>query len=142
MQAETLNAETLNAETLNAETLKFEILEMEERLRTAMLTSDVTELDTLIDDRLLFVGPEGNVYHKADDLELHRLGKTKFNQIALENIQIQPYNAMAIAVVLANLSVTFKGQSFEGYSRYTRTWVKGDRGWRIVAGSVCTVPGN
>jgi hypothetical protein len=139
LKAKILEAESLEASLLEANTLEAEILEVEERLRAAMLTSNVAELDALIDDRLLFVGPEGNLYHKVDDLELHRLGQTQFNQIELEDIQIQPYDSMAIAVVLANLSVTFKGQVFEGHSRYTRVWVKGDRGWQIVAGSICSV---
>ncbi len=51
-----------------------EIRHVEERLRNAMLTSNVTEFDALIDDRLLFIGPDDGVYRKADDLELHRSG--------------------------------------------------------------------
>jgi hypothetical protein len=139
LEAKTVESKTVEARTLKAEILEAEILEAEERLRVAMLTSNVAELDALIDDRLLFVGPNGNLYHKVDDLELHRLGETQFNQIELEDIQIQPHASMAIAVVLANLSVTFKEQVFEGHSRYTRVWVQGDRGWQIVAGSVCSV---
>ncbi len=116
-----------------------EILQMEERLRAAMLTSNVAELDALIDDRLLFVGPDGKLYGKADDLDLHRSGETQFMRLELEDVQIQLYDSTAIAVVLANLSVSFKGQPSEGHSRYVRTWVCGDQGWRIVAGSVCPV---
>ena len=41
------------------------IRELEERLRLAMLASNVSELDDLIDDELLFVGPDGHVYSKA-----------------------------------------------------------------------------
>jgi Domain of unknown function (DUF4440) len=38
----------------------------EHRLRDAMLAGNVAELDALIDDRLLFVGPDGGVYSKAE----------------------------------------------------------------------------
>ena len=51
-----------------------EIHQAEERLRAAMLTGDVSELDALIDDRLVFIGPDGGAYTKEDDLELHRSG--------------------------------------------------------------------
>ena len=104
-----------------------------------MLTSDTAELDALIDNRLLFVGPDGNVYGKADDIELHRSGETRFTRIELDDVQIQQYGEMAVIAVLANLAGTFKGQAFEGYHRYARTWVRLDKGWQIVSGSVCVV---
>ncbi len=118
-----------------------EILGLEERLRVAMLTSNVTELDDLLDERLLFVGPEGSVYSKADDLELHRSGTTQFAHIELIDIQIQRHESVAITVVLANLAGMFRGITFEGTSRYTRTWILGSQGWRVVSGSLCAVAG-
>ncbi len=116
-----------------------EILDIEERLRIAMLTSNVAELDRLIDDQLLFVGPDGSVYSKADDLELHRTSTTQFTRIDLVDVQIKQYESTAVTLVLANLAGTFKGSAFGGYSRYTRTWVLGNKGWRVVSGSVCAV---
>lgn len=116
-----------------------EILNVEERLRIAMLTSNVAELDMLIDDRLLFIGPDGSVYSKADDLELHRSGVTQFTHIEWVDVQVEQYESTAVTVVLANLAGTFQGQAFEGYSRYTRTWILGSKGWKIVSGSVCAV---
>lgn len=116
-----------------------EILDVEERLRIAMLTSNVAELDTLINDRLLFVGPDGSVYSKSDDLELHRSGTTQFTCIEFVDIQVERYESTAVSIVLANSTGNFKGTSFGGYSRYTRTWVFGSKGWQVVSGSVCAV---
>jgi hypothetical protein len=116
-----------------------EILHMEERLRVAMLASNVPELDALIDEQLLFVGPDGNLYGKADDLELHRSGETQFTRIELDEMQIQQYENTAVVVVLANMAGSFKGQAFAGYNRYTRTWILSPEGWQIVSGSVCAV---
>jgi hypothetical protein len=116
-----------------------EIRQVEERLRIAMLTSNVTELDALIDERLMFVGPDGGLYRKEDDLNLHRSGAEKLTRVDFEEITIELHGATAIAVVLANLAGVLNEQAFEGYYRYTRTWTRGDRGWRIIAGSVCAV---
>ncbi len=44
-----------------------EIRVAEACLRSAMLASDGQQLDHLIDDRLLFVGPDSRVYSKQDD---------------------------------------------------------------------------
>lgn len=120
--------------------MQIEIRQMEERLRNAILSSDVTELDALIDDRLLFIGPDGGVYSKADDLELHRSGNERLTRFDLKEVLIELHGSTAIAVVRANLAGSFKGEAFEGDYRYTRTWLHGDRGWRIVAGSVCALP--
>jgi hypothetical protein len=116
-----------------------EIIKMEERLRIAMLTSNVEALDVLIHDRLLFIGPDGEVYHKTDDLELHRTGQIKFTRIELTDLQIESYGSTAITVALVNLAGTYKGKTFEGCSRYSRTWMYSNQQWRIISGSVCSV---
>lgn len=114
--------------------------QIEARLRQAMLTSNVAELDALIDDRLLFIGPDGNVYHKADDLELHRSGAEKITHLEFEQVLIEQHGQTAVVIVLAMMAGELQGQPFAGRYRYSRTWVQRERGWQIVAGSVCAVP--
>ncbi len=120
--------------------MQIEIRQVEERLRNAILSSDVTELDALIDDRLLFIGPDGGVYSKADDLELHRSGNERLTRFDLKEVLIELHGSTAIAVVRANLAGSFKGEAFEGDYRYTRAWLRGDRGWRIIAGACAALP--
>lgn len=114
-----------------------EIRQMEDRLRGAMLSSNVAELDALIHDQLLFVGPDGGLIRKNDDLELHRSGQEKLSQVALIDVQTEPHGSTA--VVVADMAGTFKGQEFQGRYRYIRTWVRTDEGWKVIAGSVCAV---
>ncbi len=113
-----------------------EIRHMEERLRTAMLTSDVPTLQALIDDRLLFVAPNGAVVRKADDLNLHRSGSLRFARLDLGEMLIEIYGKFAIVVVHAAIAGTMNGQGFEGKYRYVRAWMEHDGGWRVVGGSV------
>ncbi len=116
-----------------------EIRSMEQHLRAAMLASNVAELDALIDDRLVFVGPDSKVYRKEDDLALHRSGQQTLSRLDLKEVQIEMHGATAVTVVLADLAGVFKGQAFEGSFRYLRTWQRFGEAWRIVAGSVCAV---
>jgi ketosteroid isomerase-like protein len=116
-----------------------EIRQLEDRLRVAMLASDISELDVLIHDRLLFVGSDCVVYRKEDDLELHRSGQEKLTQVDLKDVQIESHGSTAIAVVVADMAGIFKGQEFEGRYRYIRTWTRSSEGWRVIAGSVCAV---
>ncbi|MCD9029052.1 nuclear transport factor 2 family protein [Luteimonas sp. BDR2-5] len=116
-----------------------DIAQLEERLRTAMSTSDVAGLDALIDDRLCFMGADGNLYGKADDLALYRSGTQRITHIAIEDLLIEQHGSTAITVVLADLAGVLSGQPFEGRFRYMRTWVRGELDWKIVSGSVCSV---
>ncbi|MFF4764621.1 group II intron maturase-specific domain-containing protein [Streptomyces sp. NPDC001292] len=46
----------------------------ERRLQAAQLNSDVDALTELIDDAGQFIGPDGNLYSKRDDLRAHEVG--------------------------------------------------------------------
>ena len=102
-----------------------------------MLASDVEELDALIADDLLFVGPTGELATKAMDLELHRSGDTQFRELVLKELDVRVWSEeFALASAKIFLSGTFSGQDFAGDCRYTRVWRKGKSGWQIVGGSV------
>ena len=116
------------------------IRHLEERLRQAMLKSEVAELDALIDDRLLFIGPDSAVYSKKDDLELHRSGAERIARLDVEELRIEIYPSLAIVILLANMAGVVNGQAFEGRFRYMRTWAPTADDWRVVAGSVCILP--
>lgn len=116
-----------------------QIQEYEERLRVAMLQSDVAELDVLIDDDLLFVGPGGGIYTKADDLQLHRSGAQRMSQADWRAVEVRSYGTTCITAVTAQLSGTFMGEPFSGLFRYVRTWVQREGVWRVVAGSVSAI---
>ena len=109
----------------------------EARLSTAMLASDVAELDALIADDLLFAGPTGELATKAMDLELHRTGGTQFHEFRPKELEIRVWSEQfALASAKIFLSGTYSGQAFAGDYRYTRIWRKGQQGWQIVGGSV------
>jgi hypothetical protein len=115
-----------------------EIRAMEDRLRAAMLASDVAELDALIDDRLRFVLPNGAVATKADDLAAHRSGAQRFTRLEVRELEIVVLGPdTAVAVARAEMAGSAGPMAFEGSFRYLRTWVRTEHGWRIAAGSVC-----
>jgi len=116
-----------------------QIHEYEERLRVAMLRSDVDELDALIHDDLVFVGPGGGIHTKADDLQLHRSGAQRMTQADWHAVEMRSYGMTCITAVTAQLAGTFMGEPFSGLFRYIRTWVQHDGVWRVVGGSVSAI---
>jgi ketosteroid isomerase-like protein len=122
--------------------IESQIRTCETRLYAAMLASDVAELDVLIADELLFVGPTGELATKNMDLELHRTGGTKFHELEPLELEIRVLNdQLAIATAKITLSGTYLGQNFGADYRYLRVWQNRDNGWQIVGGSVSPIIG-
>ena len=111
----------------------------EAALRQAQLRSDVQELDRLIDDSLMFVGPNGAVYGKQDDLSAHRRGLIRITRLEPSEERIQRFGEIAVVSVRMEMSGTFEGAAFAGPFRYTRVWRAHGDTWRIVAGHVSAV---
>ncbi|VXB15773.1 Cytochrome P450 oxidoreductase [Burkholderia sp. 8Y] len=106
---------------------------LEERLRQAMIASDVNALDALLADDLSFVDATGKVWTKADDLNGHRYGMQRIDTLKVEEQSIRVYGAFAVTVTRVAISGTFAGAPFTGSLRYTRTWGETAGAWRVVA---------
>ncbi|MEO8621053.1 MAG: nuclear transport factor 2 family protein [bacterium] len=111
----------------------------ESALRQAQLTSDVSALDRLIDDELVFTGPDGAIYGKQDDLNAHRNGMIRITRLEPSDERIQRFGSIAVISVRMEMAGSFQGAPFEGPCRYTRVWCERPDGWRIVAGHVSAV---
>ena len=111
----------------------------EAALRQAQLASDVAVLDQLVDDALIFTGPDGAVYGKQDDLDAHRRGMVRITRLEPSEERIQRFGSIAVVSVRMDMSGTFQGATFAGPFRYTRVWCARPEGWRIVAGHVSAV---
>jgi ketosteroid isomerase-like protein len=115
------------------------ILAHEEALRLAQLQGDVTALERLIDDDLMFAAIDGSIVGKQDDLELHRSGRLRITR--MEPIERRVMILGDVAVVSAKMSAaaSFDGALSEGLLRYTRIWRAYPEGCRIVAGHMSAV---
>jgi hypothetical protein len=114
------------------------LLAAERRLQAAQLAGDVAVLDELIDERLVFTGPDGQLYSKEDDLRLHRTGAQKMTAVQEEELLSLVDGRTGVTWFVGRLAGTFKGTAFDGRLRYTRTWVF-TSGWKVVAGHASAV---
>lgn len=118
-----------------------QIERVEQRLRQAMLTSDVGELDALISDDVLATGPDGQVLTKADDLATHQSGTVRLTSIIPQQLTIKILPGVAIVFALMELQGIHQAQSFAGRYRYTRVWSDQNGDWQIVAAHISPMPG-
>jgi hypothetical protein len=116
------------------------IQELEERIRKAQLSNDVTTLNELISNQLQFVFLDGSIASKSDDLEAHRNKLVVFHSITFTDQIIKTFENLATVTVKAEISATMNGLSFHSYYRYGRTWAMLNGQWQLIAGSVVQLP--
>jgi len=120
-----------------------QIREAEERLRLAMLHSDVGALDELISPNLIFTTHLGKLIGKQDDLDFHQSGIFKLKEISPSEQHIQLHSDFSVVSVLMHLSGTLADMPFDSEIRYTRVWSKSIQGHlQIVAGHASSVAAN
>lgn len=121
-------------------TVENQIAEVEERLRLAMLNSDVSVLDELISPELLFTTHLGQVVGKQDDLDAHRTGTMRLYELEPSEKTVRVHGTFAVVSVRMQASGTFQGEAFSQALRYTRVWnAEGPGIWRIVAGHMSSI---
>jgi hypothetical protein len=94
----------------------------EERLRQAMLSSDIAALEALLDPELLFVNHMGWTVTREDDLDAHRGGLLKIHALDLSEQCIVPRADCAVVSVLARIAGSYNGVPANGTFRFMRTW--------------------
>jgi hypothetical protein len=120
--------------------LSGELLVAEQRLQDAQRAGDVGELDRLLDDRLIAIGPDGGRYRKSDDLDAYRSGNSvieSLTQVSLESLVV---GSTGVTFAVCDVAGAFGGAPFSARLRYTRTWAFSEgAGWRIVAAHIAVI---
>ncbi len=117
-----------------------QIVEVEERLRQAMLHSDVGVLDELISPELIFTSHVGQIVRKEDDLALHRSGIFRLKQLEPSQQHIQLHPDFAVVSVLMHLVGTYENAPVDTHIRYTRIWSnRPNESTQLIAGHASTL---
>jgi Domain of unknown function (DUF4440) len=114
-----------------------DLMTAERRLQAAQLAADADALDELIDERLVFTGPDGRLYSKQDDLEIQRSGQQRLTRVDAEDVRALVDGDTGVTWFLGTVAGVFLGDEFSQRVRYTRTWIRSDEhGWRLLAAHV------
>lgn len=122
-----------------AESSKQEIESLEAELAQAMLHNNVTALDRLLADEVIFTDPQGGVINKAQDLALHRAGVLVVTTYEVDDLTSLVLDSTAVTNMKVKVVGTFKDEPFEGIYRYTRTYLKQNGQWKIIAAQATAV---
>jgi ketosteroid isomerase-like protein len=113
---------------------RVEVESAEAALRAAMMAGDLTALDRLLDDALVFTDQAGRTLGKADDLSAYRTGLLRLSRADVADRAIRMAGDDAAVVTLrAELAGRWDGTPFTAAFRYTRVWHRTEAGWRLLA---------
>jgi ketosteroid isomerase-like protein len=115
-------------------TVEAQISDAEDRLRTAMLRSDVGVLSELLAPELIFTNHLGQLQGRESDIAAYRSGMLKIEHLVLSEQHILVVHEVGIVSVRAQLTGTYNGNPANGTFRFTRVWsLSPDRSWHVVA---------
>ena len=110
------------------------ITTLEQKLETAMLTSNVAMLDHLLDDELVFTNHLGQQTTKQMDLEAHSSGFVKIDSISSSNQTITIFGNAAIVTVVSDIRGVFGNIHSHANLHFTRVWQeKNNKEYKLIA---------
>ncbi|NHA05063.1 nuclear transport factor 2 family protein [Mucilaginibacter sp. HC2] len=112
---------------------KDEIIKNERQLLAAMKSSDISVLDYLLHDDLIFTNHMGQVLTKEMDLDAHRSGSLGIHDIQISEQAIRFIEDIAIVTVKKYIAGKYNDEAFEGTFRFTRIWKMFNHDWKIIA---------
>lgn len=111
-----------------------EVEAAEEMLRDAALRGDVTALDAVLAEDLVFINLAGQLLSKADDLDLHRSGALKLSHLAFSDFRFRSLAPDLVQSVLrADAGGHMAGAPFTAALRFSRIWRREPGGWRVAS---------
>jgi hypothetical protein len=115
--------------------MRMSLLDAEQRLRLAMLDSDVEMLDKLLDSRLLFTNHMGQLISKHDDLAAHRSGLLRITSLSASDMHVRYSDNTAIVSAHVTIAGTYDGRQTDGDFRFTRVWLfePVSAAWKVIA---------
>ncbi|WP_316794225.1 nuclear transport factor 2 family protein [Pedobacter frigoris] len=111
------------------------ILEQENKLYRAIKDGNITALDQMLHDDLLFIIPSGETITKQIDLDTYRNGALKVHELLPQVEHLTIIDDIAVITLTIKLNGKFNDVPFEANFRYIRFWKKFSDGIKVVGGS-------
>ncbi|WP_316633260.1 nuclear transport factor 2 family protein [uncultured Flavobacterium sp.] len=111
------------------------VVNAEIELLTAIKYADVSALEQILHDDLLFNLPDGQIITKEFDLNSYRSGKMKIEGLEASDQIINVIGDSAVVSVVVSLKGTYDNNPLAGAFRYIRVWKQFGESLKVIAGS-------
>jgi ketosteroid isomerase-like protein len=113
---------------------RHEIDQLEDAWRAAVLKGDIVAMDALLADDYMAITPTGTLQSKEQTLAILRSGAARFESLDFSDRKVRFYGTTAVVTSRAEVSGSTAEADFSGSYRYTRVYVRNERGaWKIVS---------
>lgn len=116
------------------------IRELEERRYRAMCEADVDTLSQLLGDSLVYTHSTASTDTKASYLAGVRAKKWQYRRIERPVEDIQVHGDCAVITGQVRIEIAVDGKPKTLNSRFTNVWLKGGKGWQMVAWQSTPIP--
>jgi ketosteroid isomerase-like protein len=114
--------------------VRHEIDQLEQNWRDAVLHRNAAAMDTLLADDYIAITSNGTLQSKEQALTNLRSGALRFASIEFSDRKVRFYGQTALVTSRAEVSGTTAEGDISGSYRYTRVYVRDERGsWKIVS---------
>ena len=113
---------------------------LESRRYRAMCEADAQTLDQLLGDSLVYTHSYGGADSKSSYLDGMRSKKWVYRAIERPVEDIQMHGDCAVVTGQVRIELLSDGKPKTLNSRFTNIWVKGAKGWRMVAWQSTPLP--
>jgi ketosteroid isomerase-like protein len=117
-----------------------EVIAVETAWNKAVSDRDPKTIEGILDERFVFVGPNGAMADKAGLLRMAGNPDTTVEPFVTENVNVRFYGESAVVTGFFNQRGTWKGQPFSSRYAYTDVYVRTPQGWKAVSAHASIVP--
>jgi uncharacterized protein DUF4440 len=110
-----------------------EALKAEEARFAAQMSGDVTAMQRLFGDDLVYIHSSTLEDTKASFIESIRSGNVKYRSMKRSDVKVRTYGCIAIVTGTANFDVTARGQELSLHLLYHAVWAKRASGPQFVS---------
>src|SRR5690242_329402 len=115
------------------------IRELDKERIQAQIGADAAALDRIYADDFIGIGPSGTVRTKAQVIADFTSGDLKFQSITTNDVRVRVYGNTAVETGRSTMIGQDRGKAVPRDNRFTRVWVKQQRGWRLVSNHYSTL---
>ena len=116
------------------------IRQLEDQRYRAMCDGDAQTLDKLLADSLVYTHSYGGADSKAAYLDGVRAKKWVYRKIERPKENIQVHGDCAVVTGQVRIELLSDGKPKTLNSAYTNVWIKGPKGWQMVAWQSTPLP--
>ena len=110
-----------------------QVKKLEQNWAEALLKGDTASLDQYEAEDIMNTDPNGRVTDRTQDKKDLSSGDLRFQSMELSDLKVRVYGNAAVVTGISTGKGTFRGQEFNGSSRFTDTWIKRNGKWQAVA---------